>query len=97
MAQTRTRRRRARNRSVRLDLAPAAPRPAAKPVRGLKLKTVSALTLAFSLLCLAAFAASRPPFPVGQNLAAVATEHPAAVKHAKVVARPAPLAPSTAR
>jgi hypothetical protein len=98
MAQMRTRRRRARNRSVRLDLAPAAPRPAAKPVRGLKLRTVSALTLAFSLLCLAAFAAGLPPLPAGRNMA---SERPAIAKHAKAAARRAPTipfgAPSTAR
>src|ERR1700733_1595690 len=32
-----------------------------KPVRGLKLKTVSTFTLVFALLCMAAFAAGRPP------------------------------------
>ncbi len=98
MPQTRTRRRRAGNRSARVDLAPVAPRPAAKPVRGLKLKTVSALTLAFSLLCLAAFAAGLPPLPVGRS---VTSEHPAIAKHTKAAARPAPAepfeAPPTAR
>lgn len=93
MAQTRTRRRRARNRNTRLDLARVTPRPAARPVRGLKLKTVSALTLAFSLLCLAAFATSLPPLPVGRSLAAVASERPAIAKHPKTAARPAPTAP----
>jgi hypothetical protein len=34
-----------------------------KPVRGMKLKTVSALTLAFSLLCLAAFIAGHTQAP----------------------------------
>ena len=94
MAQTRTRRRRARNRSARVDLAQVAPRPAPKPVRGLKLKTVSALTLAVSLLCLAAFAASRPPFPSGQS---IPSERPPIAKHAKAAARPAPLASAKAR
>src|SRR5580704_13482604 len=32
-----------------------------KPVRGVKLKTVSTWTLVFGLLCVAAFAAGRPP------------------------------------
>src|SRR5579863_9072907 len=32
-----------------------------KPVRGVKLKTVSTWTLVFALLCVAAFAAGRPP------------------------------------
>jgi hypothetical protein len=98
MPQTKTRRRRARNRSARVDLAQAAPRPAAKPVRGLKLKTVSALTLAFSLLCLAAFAAGLPPLLVGRSMA---SERPAIAKHPKTAARPAPTeplgAPPTAR
>ncbi len=52
--------------SARAELAQVAPRPALKPVHGLKVKTVSAMTLAFSLLCLAAFAASRPPLPSGR-------------------------------
>ena len=33
----------------------------AKPVRGVKLKTVSAFTMLFALACLAAFVAGRPP------------------------------------
>ncbi len=33
----------------------------AKPVRGVKLKTVSAFTMLFALTCLAAFVAGRPP------------------------------------
>lgn len=32
-----------------------------KPVRGVKLKTVSAITMLFALACLAAFMAGRPP------------------------------------
>jgi hypothetical protein len=38
-----------------------APLPEVKPVRGVKLSTVSTLTMIFALLCLAAFAAGRPP------------------------------------
>ena len=38
-----------------------APKVEAKPVRGMKLKTVSRLTMLFALLCLAAFVAGRPP------------------------------------
>ena len=34
---------------------------ASKPVRGVKLKTVSMLTMLFALACLAAFMAGRPP------------------------------------
>jgi hypothetical protein len=99
MPQTRPRRRSARNRGARAELAQVAPRPALKPVRGLKVKTVSAMTLAFSLLCLAAFAASRPPLPSGRSTGAVtaATEHPTTAKHAKTAARPARAAPATAR
>jgi len=36
-------------------------KPEAKPVRGVQLKTVSRWTMLFALLCLAAFAAGRPP------------------------------------
>lgn len=32
-----------------------------KPIRGLKLKTVSAFTMTFALICLAAFVAGKPP------------------------------------
>jgi hypothetical protein len=39
---------------------PAAPAET-KPVRGVKLSTVSNLTMLFALICLAAFAAGRPP------------------------------------
>lgn len=103
MAQTRTRKRRARNRNTRVDLAPAVPRPAPRPVRGMKVRTVSALTLAFSLLCLAAFAASRPPLPSvrGIGTAATVTGSRAIAKRAKATARRAPTepfgAPPTAR
>lgn len=34
-----------------------------KPVRGVKLKTISMLTMLFALICLAAFMAGRPPHP----------------------------------
>jgi len=37
--------------------------PHGRPVRGMKLKTVSAFVLAFSLLCLAAFIAGHSPVP----------------------------------
>ena len=44
----------------KLALVPT-PTPAEeKPVRGVKLKTVSTFTLIFALLCVAAFAAGRP-------------------------------------
>jgi hypothetical protein len=39
-------------------IVPAAP---AKPLRGMKLKTVSGITMLFALLCLGAFLAGRPP------------------------------------
>ncbi len=38
-----------------------------KPVRGVKLKTVSTFTLLFALLCLAALAAGRPPASAGDR------------------------------
>ena len=43
-----------------------APNVEAKPVRGMKLKTVSRLTMLFALLCLAAFVAGRPPAPAAR-------------------------------
>lgn len=53
------RRRRAAARAFAIAPAPVAEPP--KPPRGLKLKTVSRLTLLFALLCLGAFMAGRPP------------------------------------
>ncbi len=41
------------------DLAAAAPAAEPKPVRGVKLKTVSAFTMCFAVLCLLAFMAGR--------------------------------------
>ena len=38
-----------------------------KPPRGMKLKTVSSLTLGFALCCLAALAAGRPPARAGSS------------------------------
>lgn len=91
--QTRRRLTRARGkRSARFAFALPALPPESKPVRGLKLKTVSALTLASSLLCLAAFAASRPPVPSGRSLVSVVSEHSAVAKHVKAPARHTPTA-----
>jgi len=57
---TRTsRRRRTVARTLAIVPAPVAEPP--KPPRGVKLKTVSRLTLLFALLCLGAFMAGRPP------------------------------------
>gem|GEM_PF-4236636 len=48
---------------------------AQKPARGVKLKTVSRLTLLFALLCLAAFLAGRPPAaPQSRDAFAVAAQ-----------------------
>lgn len=44
--------------SPKLAIVPAAEE---KKVRGVKLKTVSTLTMGFALLCLGAFMAGRPP------------------------------------
>ena len=67
MPDLRARRRRPRG-NCRAALPNLAPRPMRatmlaepSPARGLKLKTVSTFTLIFALLCLAAFAAGRPP------------------------------------
>jgi hypothetical protein len=62
MPQARRRRRSKQNcrrRAVPLPEADAQEEP--KPVRGVKLKTVSAFTMLFALACLAAFMAGRPP------------------------------------
>ena len=65
MPRVRTQRRRSRRRtpSARRNTVAVhvAPTVEAKPVRGMKLKTVSRLTMLFALLCLAAFVAGRPP------------------------------------
>ena len=63
MPNVRTRRKRLRRAKspVMQKLASVSPSAEEKPVRGVKLKTVSSLTLAFALLCVAAFAAGRPP------------------------------------
>jgi hypothetical protein len=42
----------------------------------MKLKTVSALVLAFSLLCLAAFVAGHPPTPRRSNTVTTANQQP---------------------
>jgi hypothetical protein len=57
-----------RRKTRRRTVKPAAPNPASaaavteiKPPRGMKLKTVSRITMLFALLCLGAFLAGRPP------------------------------------
>ncbi len=55
----------------------SAPSPAGeKPVRGVKLKTVSAFTLAFALVCLASFMGGRPPVSAAPPEQTVAKESP---------------------
>jgi hypothetical protein len=54
---------RANHRTARLNFAQPVQPVAPKVIRGVKLRTVSAFMLAFSLLCLAAFVAGRPPIP----------------------------------
>ena len=49
--------RRRRSRAAKLDFAAPIVMPEEKPVRGVKLKTVSAFTMLFALLCLFAFMA----------------------------------------
>lgn len=51
--------RRRRSQAAKLDFAAAIVMPEEKPVRGVKLKTVSAVTMLFALLCLFAFMAGR--------------------------------------
>ena len=62
MTQTRRRRRRVNSRYVRA-VAAVAPENAQVPVRGVPLKVVSLFTMAFAILCLAAFLVGRvtPP------------------------------------
>lgn len=50
----------------------AAPEP--KPVRGVKLKTVSTWTMVFALACLAAFVAGRPPISAAGPFTAASKE-----------------------
>jgi hypothetical protein len=62
MAQVRRRRRNNRGpqeRSIELSGIAASREP--KPVRGIKLRTVSTFTMLFAVACLAAFMAGRPP------------------------------------
>ena len=65
MPSVRPRRRNGRRRKspAGRSLAAAVTMPAVetKPIRGVKLKTVSWLTLLFALVCLGAFLAGRPP------------------------------------
>ena len=66
-----TRRRRARaNVPQRANVA--APEP--KPIRGVKLKSVSLWTMLFALLCLGAFIAGRPPASAARLSATSASE-----------------------
>ena len=46
-----------------------------KPVRGVKLKTVSAFTMIFALTCLAAFMAGRPPVTAAAPAQSAAFQH----------------------
>ena len=59
--QRRQSRRRAPSARRRFSAAQAAQQVEIRPVRGMKLKTVSRLTMLFALLCLAAFVAGHPP------------------------------------
>jgi hypothetical protein len=64
---------RSRRRQARSPFRPiAAATPERKPVRGMKLKTVSRLTLLFALACLGAFVAGRPPVPAGAQASSTA-------------------------
>ncbi len=63
MPQARRKRRSKRNYRTRATPIPRVEvaQEETKPVRGVKLKTVSAFTMLFALSCLAAFMAGRPP------------------------------------
>lgn len=67
-----------------------APNVEAKPVRGMKLKTVSRLTMLFALLCLAAFIAGRPPAPAAR-LAMAGGEEPKILRSQDGYLRPQPV------
>jgi predicted enzyme related to lactoylglutathione lyase len=66
---SRRRSRRGSKKSAPQPAAPASVVDVAKKAtsRGIKLKTLSAVTLLFALLCLAAFAAGRQPIPPGER------------------------------
>jgi hypothetical protein len=61
MAQRKSQRRARRvQKPAQLAFAETVPAAVAKPIRGVKLKTVSAFTMVFAVLCLLAFMAGRP-------------------------------------
>lgn len=70
--------------SERLALGPAiVPAAPAKPPRGMKLKTVSRVTMLFALLCLGAFLAGRPPVSAARVDAAPQSKKAMHVSRAK--------------
>jgi catechol 2,3-dioxygenase-like lactoylglutathione lyase family enzyme len=77
-----SRSRAARGRSRLVSPQPPMRRPGTgdtKPRRGMKLRTVSILTMLFALLCLAAFAAGRPPV-IAAGSSSVAEKEPGMFK-----------------
>jgi hypothetical protein len=58
-----------------------------KPVRGMKMKTVSLATMLFSLLCLGAFLAGRPPLAASRIATSFIGAHAGAPKSDKAIAR----------
>ena len=68
------------------------------PVRGVKLRTVSAFTMLFSLACLAAFMAGRPPLSAADAVAELAPKRVAVQKLANMdAARACARKPASAR
>jgi len=73
---SRTGTRRIRTRAHALDPGDEGMKIEKKPVRGVELKTVSRWTMLFAVLCLAAFAAGRPPVSAAGSSQAAKKERP---------------------
>jgi hypothetical protein len=69
----------------------------AKPIRGVKLKTVSWLTMLFALACLAAFMAGRPPASDGRSAVAGGSERNHSLQVSKETADSSSSAPARHR
>jgi hypothetical protein len=68
MAQRKSQRRiRRSQKPAQVHLPEVVPATEAKPIRGVKLKTVSAFTMGFAVLCLLAFMAGRPDISMARN------------------------------
>ncbi|MGB0033876.1 MAG: hypothetical protein WBP79_00180 [Candidatus Acidiferrales bacterium] len=78
---SRKRARRSRGKTARFNFAVAVARIAEKPVRGVKLKTVSAFTMLVAVLCLLAFMAGRVDLAAMNQPATVGKTHSPAARN----------------